>query len=26
VGVNNEAGENQSPGFATVALPARHSH
>jgi acyl dehydratase len=26
VGVNTENGENQAPGFATVALPARHSH
>jgi len=26
IGVNNENGENQGPGFATVVLPARHSH
>jgi len=26
IGVNNEKGENQAPGFATVVLPAKHSH
>lgn len=26
VGVNNENGENQAPGYAIVALPARHQH
>jgi len=26
IGVNNEKGENQGPGFATVVLPARHAH
>ena len=26
IGVNNDNGENQGPGFATVVLPARHGH
>jgi len=26
IGVNDDKGENQGPGFATVVLSARHGH